>query len=118
MKSVWERIKIWFSILWKSIKGIFLGELKTEISEPINELKLKCVWDMGNSCMGEIKEVAFFNQQITVPVCEEHVRSHKEVMFLHTVGEDVEEILVLSPEERTELYNKKKIEFPDVEETL
>lgn len=114
MKSVslWEKIKIWFVALWASIKSIFVDKPK----EPVSELK--CVWDMGNSCIGKVEERKFFGQQITVPVCEEHVRAHKEVMFLHSIGEDVEEILVLSPEERTELYNKKKIEFPDVEETL
>lgn len=55
--------------------------------------ELRCVWNMGGECDGEVKEVEFFNHQIKVPVCEGHVEQHTHVMILHKNGYDVEEIL-------------------------
>ena len=61
---------------------------------------LKCVWNMGTDCSGEVKEVEFFNKQIKVPVCEAHVEQHKFVMILHKNDYDVEEILQKSNDYR------------------
>lgn len=62
--------------------------------------KLKCVWNMGTDCSDEIKEVEFFNTQIKVPVCSNHVEQHRYVMVLHKNNYDVEEILQQTPEFR------------------
>jgi hypothetical protein len=64
------------------------------------EKKLKCVWNMGTDCSDDVKEVEFFNAQIKVPVCGNHVEQHKYVMILHKNGYDVEEILQQTPEYR------------------
>ena len=62
--------------------------------------KLKCVWNMGTDCSDEITEIEFFNTQIKVPVCSNHVEQHKFVMVLHKNNYDVEEILRQTPEYR------------------
>lgn len=61
---------------------------------------LKCVWDMGNGCSDEVEEVEFFNKQIKVPVCSNHIEQHKYVMILHKNNYDVEEVLQETPEYR------------------
>lgn len=62
--------------------------------------KLKCVWNMGTACSDDVEEVEFFNAQIKVPVCKNHIEQHKYVMVLHKNGYDVEEILQNTPEYR------------------
>jgi len=62
--------------------------------------KLKCVWNMGTDCSDEVEEVEFFNSQIKVPVCKNHIEQHKFVMILHKNNYDVEEILQQSPDYR------------------
>jgi hypothetical protein len=81
----------------------------------MTEKKQKCVWNMGYDCSGEITEETIFNGQIAVPICEAHLKDHKQMLFLHAHGEDVEEILQLSPEDREKLFNKIKAKFPDDE---
>jgi len=65
-----------------------------------NKEELKCVWCMGTPCEGKVSEVSFFNNQITIPVCEKHVEEHKHIMILHKNNYDVEEILQESPDYR------------------
>jgi hypothetical protein len=55
--------------------------------------ELKCVWHIGTPCCGEVKEVEMFGHQIRIPICENHVAEHKEIMLLNKNGYDVEEIL-------------------------
>lgn len=62
--------------------------------------KLKCVWNMGSDCSDDVKEVAFFNESIKVPVCSNHIEQHKYVMILHKNKYDVEAVLRESPEYR------------------
>lgn len=62
--------------------------------------ELKCVWDMGNNCSDDVEEVKFFDSQIKVPVCSNHIEQHKYVMVLHKNNYDVEEVLQESPEYR------------------
>ena len=62
--------------------------------------ELKCVWNMGTECSGEVIEVEFFDGQIKVPVCTNHIEEHKQVMILHKNKYDVEEILQQTPEYR------------------
>jgi len=66
----------------------------------MSDKKLKCVWNMGTDCSDDITEVAFFNTQIKVPVCSNHIEQHKFVMVLHKNNYDVEEVLQQSPEYR------------------
>jgi hypothetical protein len=81
----------------------------------MTEKKLKCVWNMGYDCSGEISEVPMFDDQITAPACEAHYEDHKRVLFLHKYGHDVEEMLKLSPEERKSVFDKVRKEHPDEE---
>jgi len=62
--------------------------------------KLLCVWGMGDACSGEIEEVEFFDSQIKVPVCANHIEQHKFVMILAKNDYDVEEILQETSEYR------------------
>ncbi len=62
--------------------------------------KLKCVWNMGTDCSDDVEEVEFFNKQIKVPVCKNHIEEHKYVMILHKNGYDIEEVLNQTPEYR------------------
>lgn len=55
--------------------------------------KLRCVWSMGDECTDDVEEVEFFDSQIKVPVCGNHVEQHRCVMILHKNDYDVEEIL-------------------------
>lgn len=80
-----------------------------------DEKELKCVWDMGYECSGEITEETIFNGQVTVPICELHLKDHKQLLFLHDHGEDVEEILQLSLEDRQKLFDQIRAKFPDEE---
>jgi hypothetical protein len=75
----------------------------------------KCVWNMGYDCSGEVVEVSMFNDQITLPACETHLKDHKQLLFLHKHGHDVEEMLKLSPEERQSAFDKVRKEYPDEE---
>ena len=59
-----------------------------------------CIWEHEDSCDGEVVGREFFMRQVKLPVCEKHVYKHKMVMFLYEHGEDIEEILCLSPEDR------------------
>ena len=66
----------------------------------MSKKKLKCVWNMGTECSDDITEVVFFNTQIKVPVCSNHIEQHKLVMVLHKNNYDVEEVLQQTPEYR------------------
>lgn len=71
------------------------------MAEKKNEKKkLKCVWNMGTDCSDDVQEVEFFNSQIKIPVCSNHIEQHRFVMILHKNGYDVEEVLQKSPEYR------------------
>lgn len=60
----------------------------------------KCVWQIGTPCGGETTQKEFFNHQIRIPVCGNHLNEHREIMVLHKNGYDVEEILNQTPEWR------------------
>lgn len=77
---------------------------KVEKKEEEEEKKLKCVWNMGTECSDDVQEVEFFNKQIKVPVCSNHVAEHRDVMILHKNGYDVEKILQESAE-----YRRKEV---------
>lgn len=74
----------------------------------------RCVWNLGDACSDDITELDMFNDQINVPICGHHLQGHKEIMFLHSIGMDVEEIILLSPEQRHELFVEKGGEGADV----
>lgn len=83
-------------------------------SKPTKKLT-KCVWNMGDECEGEVTNEDIFENQIKVPICENHFTQHKEVMFLHSKGEDIDELMQMSREERRELFEKVRAKFPDEE---
>lgn len=77
--------------------------------------KPKCVWGLGDDCSENISTYEMFDPQIKIPACDNHFEQHKEIMFLHSKGHDVEELIMLSREERRELFKKVRAEFPDEE---
>jgi len=79
------------------------------------EKELTCVWNMGYDCSGDVTQEEIMDKQISVPVCELHLKDHKQIMFLHKHGEDVEKVLMSSPEERQALFDKIRKEHPDEE---
>ena len=48
-----------------------------------------------------------FQGNLTAHICERHFGEHKKIMFLHSVGEDIEDIVELNSEERNKLYEEK-----------
>jgi len=77
---------------------------------------MKCVWNMNSDCGGEIVEAKMFGQ-LDIPVCATHLAQHKQVLFLHKHGEDIEKIIELSAEEKEELFQKIRAKYPDEELT-
>jgi hypothetical protein len=73
------------------------------------EKPMKCVWNMGYDCGGEVAEAKMFDDQITIPICETHLEDHKMVMYLHKQKIDVDVILMLSLSARKELYGAYKV---------
>ena len=55
--------------------------------------EIKCVWTMGTSCDGEIKDQVMFKNQMTIQICARHSHDHKVILFLEQQGFDIEEIL-------------------------
>jgi len=54
---------------------------------------LRCVWNMGGSCADKVFQVAMFNNQMKVPVCENHLEDHEHVMTLYANDYDIEEVI-------------------------
>jgi hypothetical protein len=65
---------------------------------------LKCVWSMGSGCADKVYDVAIFNNQIKIPICESHLEDHEHVMTLHRNGYDIEEII-----QKDENYRKEEV---------
>ena len=61
---------------------------------------LECVWNMGTPCDGKIGEEDMFDAQIRVPICEIHIKQHRDILTLHKNGYDIEEVLQMSAEDR------------------
>ncbi|MFA5024278.1 MAG: hypothetical protein WC523_04940 [Patescibacteria group bacterium] len=64
-----------------------------------------CVWNMGTPCGGSVQEIRTFNDQITISMCENHLKEHKILMALHGIGYDVEKLLAETQEWRENEYN-------------
>lgn len=79
---------------------------KTETVTPKNKWdKFKktteaCVWQIGTPCGGEVREAELFDHQIRIPICENHLQEHEDIMLLHKNKYDVEEILNQKAEQR------------------
>jgi len=70
----------------------------------MSDENFKCVWNMKDvSCAGNIEEVTIFNGQVSVPICEEHLKHHKIVLALYYAGKDIKKVLRLSPNERIKM---------------
>lgn len=63
---------------------------------------LKCVWNMGSKCSENVYDVEIFQNQIKVPICENHLQDHEYVMILHRNGYDVEEVIQKDADYRKE----------------
>lgn len=70
---------------------------------------------MGYECSGEVTKEDIFDSQVNVPICEAHLQDHKQMLFLHAHGEDIEQVLQLSLEDRKKLFDKVRAQFPDEE---
>lgn len=68
----------------------------------VKETEFECVWNTGGACHENVWEVEMFDNQISVPICENHLRDHIAIMTLHAQGYDVEKILNSEPEWRRE----------------
>jgi hypothetical protein len=55
---------------------------------------------MGTPCEGKVEEVEMFDGQIKIPICEQHLEEHRDIMILHKHKYDIEEILQESAEYR------------------
>ena len=79
---------------------------------------LKCVWNMGTPCGGDVIERELFNKQIKVPICDNHTEEHKHIMILHKNGYDIEELLQQHADERKSevlILKLSKLDTDDVE---
>ena len=79
---------------------------------------IKCIWNLGYDCEGEVRIVEMFDKQISVPICDAHLDDHKQVVFLFNHGKNIEEIMTLTKEEREKLFNSVRGQFPNDELTL
>ena len=73
---------------------------------------LECAFRVSDGCSGDVNINELFSGQLSIPICEKHIAEHKQVMFLHKVGIDVEEIISKTSEERTQLYNEQIRQLP------
>lgn len=64
---------------------------------------LKCIWELGDPCNGETKEVPLFKKQLGIPICEHHLNGHRVIMMLCGNGYQIEEIVDMEDEERKRL---------------
>ena len=62
--------------------------------------EIYCVWNLGDPCNGGVDKVLMFRKQLEIPICENHLEGHKEIMVLHGNGYEIEEIVDMTPEER------------------
>jgi len=77
-----------------------------------NEIK-SCFWKTESDCNGECTEQLLFGGQISVCICEAHLEEHRQVLFLRAHGKNIEEIMMLSPEERRKMFDEVRAEFPN-----
>lgn len=78
----------------------------------------ECVWRVDDVlCSGKVSDVAIFNNQISLPICEAHFEQHKEIMTLHQNGHDIEEILKHTEEWRKQEINKLVQNGVDISKT-
>jgi hypothetical protein len=77
--------------------------------EPDNDLR--CVWNMGTSCEGSTAHKLMFDDYLKIPICEGHHNEHMVVTALHDSGMDIEDLLKMSKEERSKLFNDKGLVF-------
>ena len=73
--------------------------------------RILCVWNMGTPCDGRVSNRLMFDNQLEIPICDQHLHEHREVMALHDKGHDIEEIVDMSPSRRKELIAKYSIDL-------
>jgi hypothetical protein len=73
----------------------------------------KCVWQVSESCEGDVKNEAVFDNQLSIPMCRKHLKEHKEIMTLAQFGDDIECILDKTQEERQHRIEKKRLDLTD-----
>jgi len=66
--------------------------------------KIECDFKLDTPCGGDVEYVKIFGGSCCLPICENHLQEHKEIMTLSANGYDVEEILNQTPEWRKKEY--------------
>lgn len=84
----------------KTTKTVKKATVKEETKNATPEEELLCEWKISNTCKGKIQKQYMFDKQLFVPLCEGHMKEHRDVMFLYKNGYDIEEVLNMSPEDR------------------
>ena len=62
----------------------------------MSDEELKCLWDLGGKCEGEVRNRTFDlgrGEIFDCPVCDTHFNQHEEVMRLVGEGHDIEKVL-------------------------
>ena len=67
--------------------------------------EIKCVWDLHTPHSGEVKMIALFRGQITIPVCESHLEQHRIILALHQAGYAVEEMMAQTAQWRKDEFD-------------
>jgi len=77
---------------------------------------MKCIWNMGAPCSGEILKEEMFSRQVNIPICRKHLDEHKQFFFINEYGDQTfEEYIHMSSEKREEIFLKLREKFPDEE---
>ncbi len=63
---------------------------------------MDCCWKMGGECEGEVVNKLLLGTA-KVPICVKHFTMHKQMMAAHSVVDDLEALLSMSPEERADI---------------
>ena len=81
-------------MLSKRVRVRISEELLREAIKGHEKRKKTCLWNMGTPHGGVIMSATMFNNQITVPICTNHLQEHKIVMGLFIAGYEIEDCLM------------------------
>lgn len=76
--------------------------------------RILCVWNIGTPCNGRVSKQLMFNRQLEIPICDQHIHEHREIMGLHSQGYNIEKLVEMSSSYRKELVAKHSIDLDKV----
>lgn len=75
------------------------------------ETKDMCVWTIDGTCSCKKFEATIFKGQLKIPICEKHLKNHRNIMTLRSSGKDIDKVINATSEEIEDFIKRHDIKL-------